>query len=285
MNEIPHEILDRYASMLEATGAHVPATPEPEGRDSTHLLWMLNEIRTGAVTGDKAHRWLGYVQGMMIADNLTSVQAERDFTRPLFNRFALSRPKGTTMNEITDKMVETMRPHFFNRTPTTDEMRKALSAVLAAAEEQDHEKSEALWSEHAKAHAGLYEAAEKEFFANVTLPTQAAAEEQQPVAWRYKTALRGDEDTWRYFAHNVSEFRRDVLICEPLYTRPSPPSGEAVEARRLTLDVDEIAAAFQDGFTNGNMTWLVTPEHHKESFREGARCVIRALTQKDKADE
>lgn len=34
----------------------------------------------------KLNRWLGYIQGTLIAYELTTVQAERDFTRPLFQR-------------------------------------------------------------------------------------------------------------------------------------------------------------------------------------------------------
>ena len=33
----------------------------------------------------KANRWLGFVQGILIAGGLTTVQVERDFTRPLFH--------------------------------------------------------------------------------------------------------------------------------------------------------------------------------------------------------
>jgi len=47
--------------------------------------------------------------------------------------------------------------------------------------------------------------------------------------------------------------------------------------------IDEIAKAFQDGFTNGNGVWAETPEHHKEAFREGARCVLRALPTRPEA--
>ncbi len=32
----------------------------------------------------KLNRWLGYIQGMIIANDLTTVEMERDFSRPLF---------------------------------------------------------------------------------------------------------------------------------------------------------------------------------------------------------
>jgi hypothetical protein len=33
---------------------------------------------------NKLNRWLGYIQGTLIALEITTVQAERDWTRPLF---------------------------------------------------------------------------------------------------------------------------------------------------------------------------------------------------------
>ena len=32
-----------------------------------HLNWMLCEMCTGRVTKEKAHRWLGYIQGVLVA--------------------------------------------------------------------------------------------------------------------------------------------------------------------------------------------------------------------------
>lgn len=32
----------------------------------------------------KLNRWLGYIQGVLIERQVTSVQAERDYTRPFF---------------------------------------------------------------------------------------------------------------------------------------------------------------------------------------------------------
>lgn len=32
----------------------------------------------------KLNRWLGYIQGVLITQGITTVQAERDWTRPLF---------------------------------------------------------------------------------------------------------------------------------------------------------------------------------------------------------
>ena len=80
------DIITRYQDMLRM---HISVgTAGRYGLNGTetsfdHLLWMLSEIRT--ITDPlKAHRWLGFVQGVMICAGLTTVQAERDFTRPYF---------------------------------------------------------------------------------------------------------------------------------------------------------------------------------------------------------
>lgn len=41
---------------------------EDAGGDETsiqHLLYMLDKIESGEVSGEKAHRWLGWVQGVV----------------------------------------------------------------------------------------------------------------------------------------------------------------------------------------------------------------------------
>lgn len=80
--EIPIEILDRYLSLIDEDPI---CEPEP-GTSLPHLAWMLQEIREGKVREDKAHRWLGFVQGVLILSGLTGTTRERDFTRPFFNR-------------------------------------------------------------------------------------------------------------------------------------------------------------------------------------------------------
>ena len=51
-----------------------------------HLLWMLKQIIDGNLSSDtKEHRWLGYVQGVLVSRSLLSVSEERDRTRGIFN--------------------------------------------------------------------------------------------------------------------------------------------------------------------------------------------------------
>lgn len=40
---------------------------DPEGRSLAHAVWMLLEIYWSKVTGNKAHRWLGYAQALLIS--------------------------------------------------------------------------------------------------------------------------------------------------------------------------------------------------------------------------
>mgnify|MGYP001224219861 CR=1 FL=1 len=81
---IAPEILSRYDGMLAPLGFRAECAPEP-GTGFGHLRWMLSEIGRVMPTR-KADRWLGFVQGIIIDRGFTTVTAERDFTRPFFNR-------------------------------------------------------------------------------------------------------------------------------------------------------------------------------------------------------
>lgn len=72
-----HKCAERYRDMqLEAK---IPAN-DP--------LWLFTmEFMFGCRDGlplMKLNRWLGYIQGLLIERGFTTVQAERDWTRPLF---------------------------------------------------------------------------------------------------------------------------------------------------------------------------------------------------------
>lgn len=57
-----------------------------ENTSPKHLQWMLTEIQ---VNHDqeltKKHRWLGFIQGLMVAHGITTVPLERDYTRNILN--------------------------------------------------------------------------------------------------------------------------------------------------------------------------------------------------------
>lgn len=74
-----HKCATRYRDML----AH-------NYRDSGNgdALWIfVHEFMHGCLDGlpiPKLCRWLGYIQGVLIERGITTVEAERDWTRPLF---------------------------------------------------------------------------------------------------------------------------------------------------------------------------------------------------------
>jgi len=47
--------------------------PERNRTDKKHLLWMLDGIIDGYIQHEKAYRWLGYVQGVVCAFGISSV--------------------------------------------------------------------------------------------------------------------------------------------------------------------------------------------------------------------
>lgn len=71
----------RYHEILEDN-------KEIEGVDynTKHLQWMLEELQYNREqTVTKKHRWLGFIQGVMIANGLITVEDERNLTRGIFN--------------------------------------------------------------------------------------------------------------------------------------------------------------------------------------------------------
>lgn len=52
----------------------------------SHLKWMLSQIFKGKLSSNtKEHRWLGYVQGVLVVRGVLNVDEERDKTRKIFN--------------------------------------------------------------------------------------------------------------------------------------------------------------------------------------------------------
>lgn len=86
---IHRDIINRYDNMLAKLTPYVEASPDP-GIYFPHMRWMLNEMREGRVTGEKSHRWLGFIQALMVMNDLVTVKEEREFTRPYFTENANS---------------------------------------------------------------------------------------------------------------------------------------------------------------------------------------------------
>ena len=56
---------------------------------SEHLLWMTEELLRDGLWGmpmDKSGRWIGFIQGVMAANGVLDVDAERERTRPIYKR-------------------------------------------------------------------------------------------------------------------------------------------------------------------------------------------------------
>ncbi|BCJ91737.1 hypothetical protein IZ6_24720 [Terrihabitans soli] len=79
---IPAPIIFRYDQML--ISHPIVCEPDP-GTSLPHLRWMLQQIYMGHLPFDKQQRWLGFIQGILIAKGLTTVPVEREWTRPYLN--------------------------------------------------------------------------------------------------------------------------------------------------------------------------------------------------------
>lgn len=76
------EIIDRYIKLLDAN----PICDSNNPTENSHLVWMLLEIKSGDIQHTKAHRWLGYIQGIMVSKGLITVNEERDKTRAILTK-------------------------------------------------------------------------------------------------------------------------------------------------------------------------------------------------------
>lgn len=75
------DILRRYASILNCNNYRQNLS---DPCSNEHLMWMLVELDRKEMHEMTKHRWLGYVQGVMISRNLTTLDIERDLTRGYF---------------------------------------------------------------------------------------------------------------------------------------------------------------------------------------------------------
>lgn len=83
------EICDRYSNILLDAALDLKKRERSEGglKETTipHLLWMLTELQTStSMSETKRHRWLGYVQGVMVMRGFITVDEERESTRSIF---------------------------------------------------------------------------------------------------------------------------------------------------------------------------------------------------------
>jgi hypothetical protein len=78
------EMFERYLRLLNVTPQKSDKFPTYDG----HLAWMCKQMVMNLDEPeypiDKAARWLGYIQGVMVMKKHIDVNVERDFSRPLF---------------------------------------------------------------------------------------------------------------------------------------------------------------------------------------------------------
>lgn len=78
-------LITRYQTLISECGV-VDRNEHTFGELTSvaHLDWMLKELVTNDTQSlTKKHRWLGYIQGLLIAYGITTVNTERDATRHL----------------------------------------------------------------------------------------------------------------------------------------------------------------------------------------------------------
>ncbi len=78
------DLFVRYATMVDENKAEWTLDVPYCTADSIKKLCTEAIINTAEYPEDKLNRWLGFVQGILIVQGFTTVEAERNFTRPLF---------------------------------------------------------------------------------------------------------------------------------------------------------------------------------------------------------
>lgn len=84
------EMFARYEVILREKG-YQPAMSAVDKTSKNHLYWMCWQMSENLRTKpnyplDKASRWLGYVQGVLIFQGYLTTERERNFSRPLFQQ-------------------------------------------------------------------------------------------------------------------------------------------------------------------------------------------------------
>lgn len=91
-------MFDRYKEILQKN----PFTSSIDKCDSDSLL-KLAEVAIKEIDSlpiDKLNRWLGFTQGVLVANGLVTVDSERDYSRPLFSKAYLNKVDTIDVNQI-----------------------------------------------------------------------------------------------------------------------------------------------------------------------------------------
>ncbi len=76
----PKEAAEQILSKLTNTSVG-KAKRDPDGKTSEHAGWMLYGVALGYVQYEKAHRWLGYAQAILVTNNIFSLAAMKEINR------------------------------------------------------------------------------------------------------------------------------------------------------------------------------------------------------------
>ncbi len=62
----------------------------PNCEEKTRLLNMIKTLKSNSDWPDlKVGKWLGFIEGVLISKGITTVDKERDITRPIFHQYLL----------------------------------------------------------------------------------------------------------------------------------------------------------------------------------------------------
>lgn len=84
--DIQKQLFDRYAGIAQDNREQLV---NQIGVDLYNRVVRMCQYVPGQVeemSEDKANRWLGFVQGMLVAAGVIDLDTERDWTRPLFHK-------------------------------------------------------------------------------------------------------------------------------------------------------------------------------------------------------
>lgn len=59
----------------------LPGVRDPKGRSLAHAAWMLDALAAREVEGNKAQRWLGYAQGLLVHGGQLSLDDAKEANR------------------------------------------------------------------------------------------------------------------------------------------------------------------------------------------------------------
>lgn len=83
--DVLHTLFSRYHTMIHDNWDHLFSEFDKCSSDDLYKLCQEVLEHGDLYPADKLHRWLGFVQGILCVKGVTSVDTERDFTRPLLH--------------------------------------------------------------------------------------------------------------------------------------------------------------------------------------------------------